>query len=446
MFAGTPLDLAKHPPGLVIECAVEISLGIRPVVTIVHPADQPQVIGKAQGVLQFKVVARFPGALVDITADLLRTAIAPLLLYLLGQGAFLAAAGGQGRSNVARHLLGVIRVQAPELGQLRAERQRRITGAPYLLTIPVLGRALYIEAVVGVEVDVPAQRTGVVLGVEVGVVACGSNVGEHRFIGVGPLIAAFLGRELPFQALIAGQGVAGTQGQAVEAATVAVVLAPAVFVETIVLHARQRQAQVATVPAQALACVPVIDTALAAGNLQARAMAVGRAAGEDIDHCHQRIGAIADGVGAAEHLDALDVFHGQGDVAPVHRGQAGAVHRTAIDQHLHAPGIVDVAAMVVDRRLVAGAVADHHARYQAQQFGDVARAAGADQFAVEHGHAARDCRRGLFQARGGQNLRQVAVVDEQVVGHGRATEQGSQYQQARERGRAREHGAALYQD
>ncbi|MNN08239.1 hypothetical protein D3C81_1210890 [compost metagenome] len=375
----------------------------------------------------------------------MRAAIAPLLLHLFGQGALLGAACRQWRGDVAGHLLCVVRVQAPELGQLRAERQRRITGAPYLLTIPVLGRALYIEAVVGVEVDVPAQRTGVVLGVEVGVVACGSNVGEHRFIGVGPLIAAFLGRELPFQALIAGQGVAGTQGQAVEAATVAVVLAPAVFVETIVLHARQRQAQVATVPAQALACVPVIDTALAAGNLQARAMAVGRAAGEDIDHCHQRIGAIADGVGAAEHLDALDIFHGQRNVAPVHGSQAGAVHRATVDQHLHASGIVDVAAMVVDRRLVAGAVADHHPRHQAQQFGDVAGAAGTDQFAVEHGHAARHGGRGLFQPRGGQNLWQVGVVDEQVVGHGRAAEQGSQQQQARVGRRAMEHDTALYQ-
>ncbi|MCY1452289.1 hypothetical protein D9M71_691990 [compost metagenome] len=102
--------------------------------------------------------------------------------------------------------------------------------------------------------------------------------------------------------------------------------------------------------------------------------------------------------------------------------------------------------MVVDRGLVAGVVTHHHARHQAQQFGDVTGTAGADQFAVEHGHAAWDCGRGLFQARGGQNLWQVGVVDEQIVGHGRATEQGGQYEQARVRGRAREHKAALYQD
>ena len=155
-------------------------------------------------------------------------------------------------------------------------------------------------------------------------------------------------------------------------------------------------------------------------------MAVGGVAGEDIDHGHQRVGAIADRVGATEYLDALDILHGQRDVAPVDRRQACAVHRAAIDQHLHAPGVVDVAAMVVDGRLVAGAVADHHAGHQAQQFGDVAGTAGADQLAVEHGHAAGHRRRGLFEPGGGQNLRQVGVVDEQIVGHGRAAEQGGQ--------------------
>jgi hypothetical protein len=130
-------------------------------------------------------------------------------------------------------------------------------------------------------------------------------------------------------------------------------------------------------------------------------VAVGWVAGEDVDHRHQRVGAVADGVGASEHFDPLDVLHGHRNVAPVHRGQARAVHRAAIDQHLHAPRIVGVGAVVVDRRLVAG-IADHHARHQAQQFADVAGAAGVDQFAVDHGHAAGHCRRGLFQACGGQ--------------------------------------------
>ncbi|MNG02520.1 hypothetical protein D3C84_855520 [compost metagenome] len=133
-------------------------------------------------------------------------------------------------------------------------------------------------------------------------------------------------------------------------------------------------------------------------------MAVDWFAREDVDHRHQRVGAITDGVGAAEHFDALDVFHGQGDVAPVHRGQACTIHRAAVDQYLHAPGIIDVAAVVIDRGLVTGAIADHHAWNQAQQLGNVAGAAGANQCAVEHGHApGHGCRR-LFEPSRGKYL------------------------------------------
>jgi len=240
--------------------------------------------------------------------------------------------------------------------------------------------------------------------------------------------------------------VADTEVEAVQAAAVAVILAELVLVEAIVLLAGHGQAQVAAVPAETMAEVIVVDAILAAGQFHSRAVAVGRVAGKDVDHRHQCVGAVADGVGAAEHLDALDVLDGDRDVAPVHRGQAGPVHRAAVDQYLHASRIVDVAAVVIDGRLVAGAIADHHARHQAQQFGNIAGAAGADQLVVEHGHAARYRSRGLFQPRGGQNLRQVGVVDEQVIGHGRAAEQGSQQQQARVRGRAGEHRTALSQD
>ncbi|MNG87613.1 hypothetical protein D3C79_464270 [compost metagenome] len=275
------------------------------------------------------------------------------------------------------------------------------------------------------EVFGPAQRARIVLGVDVGIVP-GLVLLEHRLVGVGPLIAAFLGRQLPLQGLVDRQVVVGAEVEAGQAAAVAVVLAELVLIEAVVLLARQRQAHVATVPAEAVAGIEVVDAVLAARHFQPCTMAVGGVAGEDVDHCHQRVGAIADGVRAAEHLDALDVLHGQGDVAPVHRGQACAVHRTAIDQYLHAPCVVDVAAVVVDRGLIAGTVADHHARYQAQQFGDVTGTAGANQFAVEYGHAARDSGGGLFQARGGQNLWQVGGVDEQVVGRSLAAEQGGQ--------------------
>ncbi|MNN03764.1 hypothetical protein D3C81_1164690 [compost metagenome] len=365
--------------------------------------------------------------MVDITAHHIAAAlVVPLVHDGIDQCLFLGVAAARRIVGPTSHQLGIVRVHLPQPGQLRAERQGRITGAPDLLAVEVLGRALDIQAVLGVEVNVPAYRTCVILGIDVGAVSLLGDVGEYRLVGVGALVAAFLGRQLPFQGLVGGQAVAGAEVEAGEAAAVAVVAAVLVLVEAIVLQARHRQAHVAAVPAKAVACVEIVDAVLAAGDLEARAMAVGRVAGEDVDHRHQRIGAIADRVGATEHLDALDVLHGQGDVAPVHCRKACAVYRAAIDQHLHAPCVVDVAAMVVDRRLIAGAVADHHARHQAQQFGDVAGTAGADQFAVEHGHAAWDRCRGLFEAGGGQNLRQVGVVDEQIVGHGRAAEQGGQ--------------------
>jgi hypothetical protein len=40
-----------------------------------------------------------------------------------------------------------------------------VAGAPDLLTVEVLRRTLDIQAVLGVEIDVPAHRAGVVLGV-----------------------------------------------------------------------------------------------------------------------------------------------------------------------------------------------------------------------------------------------------------------------------------------
>src|SRR3546814_1012765 len=46
-------------------------------------------------------------------------------------------------------------------------------------------------------------------------------------------------------------------------------------------------------------------------------------------------------------------LHGHWNIAPFHRGQAGAIHRAAIDQHLHAPGFGGVGAVVVHGGLVA---------------------------------------------------------------------------------------------
>ncbi|MNL17117.1 hypothetical protein D3C87_1381930 [compost metagenome] len=192
--------------------------------------------------------------------------------------------------------------------------------------------------------------------------------------------------------------------------------------------AGQGQAHIAVTPTHALAGVKVVDAALAASDLHPRAMAVGRVARDDIDHRHQCIGAIADGVRAAENFDALDILHGHWNVAPVHRGQAGAVHRATVDQHLHASRFAGTGAVIVHRRLVAADVADHHPRHQPQHFTDVPGATGVDQCAVDHGHAPRHGSRRLFQARGRQHLRQRLTVEEQIVSQQWRAEDQRQYQ------------------
>src|SRR6202007_2587926 len=113
----------------------------------------------------------------------------------------------------------------------------------------------------------------------------------------------------------------------------------------------------AAIPARSLAGIEVVDATLATGDFQPCTVAVGRVAGDDVDHRHQRVAAVTDGVRPAKDFDALDVFHGHRNVAPVHRGQAGAVHRAAVDQHLHAPRFGGVGAVIVHHRLIAADVA-----------------------------------------------------------------------------------------
>ncbi|MNL02910.1 hypothetical protein D3C87_1234310 [compost metagenome] len=207
-----------------------------------------------------------------------------------------------------------------------------------------------------------------------------------------------------------------------------VVRAGSIGVEAVVLLAGQGQAQVTILPARALAGVKVVDAALAPGDLHARTVTVGRPPGNDVDHRHQGIGAVADGIRPAKDFDALDVFHGHRNVAPVDGGQAGAIHRAPVDQHLHAPRFIRIGAVVVHRRLIAADVADHHPRHQAQQFADVAGTAGVDQGAVDHRHASRNGRRRLLQTCGGEHLRQRFAVQEQVVGQHWRAEYQRQYQ------------------
>ncbi|MNP52530.1 hypothetical protein D3C76_1469280 [compost metagenome] len=82
MLVGAPFELAEQAPGLVVEAAIEVGLRIGAIIAEVHAAEQAQAVGEAQGVLDFQVVAGFPGALVDIAANGITAALAPLRLGL----------------------------------------------------------------------------------------------------------------------------------------------------------------------------------------------------------------------------------------------------------------------------------------------------------------------------------------------------------------------------
>lgn len=183
----------------------------------------------------------------------------------------LLGAAGRQPGRVVGEPAQVVRVQFPELRQLRAEGDARLAGVPFLPALPVLRVALYIEAVAWVEVDVPAQRTGIVVGERIGVVDVVGNLGKRRAVGVGVLVRAFLGRQLPLQALVRRQAVAGVEVEAAEPAAVAQGVTVEVVVEAVVFLAGQRQAEVAVFQGDALAGVPVADAALACGVFQARA-------------------------------------------------------------------------------------------------------------------------------------------------------------------------------
>ena len=72
--------------------------------------------------------------------------------------------------------------------------------------------------------------------------------GNGETIGVGVLVRAFLGRQLPLQALVRRQAVAGVEVEAAEPAAVAQGVTVVVAVEAVVFLAGQRQAEVACLP------------------------------------------------------------------------------------------------------------------------------------------------------------------------------------------------------
>ncbi|MNP03092.1 hypothetical protein D3C76_949640 [compost metagenome] len=205
VFARSPFQVAEQAPGGVVERAVEIGLRVGPVVTVVDPADQAQVVGQAQRILQFQIIAVFPGALVDVAAHRACGAIAQLGDDLASQRLLLLCARWHTGADVAGQAFGVVGVELPEAGQLGAEGDFRVAGAPGLLAVPLLRRTLQVEAVLGIEVDVPAHGGGEVVGLDIGIVAGCGNTWKHWLIRIGPLVAAFLGGQLPIDAVLGRQ-------------------------------------------------------------------------------------------------------------------------------------------------------------------------------------------------------------------------------------------------
>ncbi|MCY1519666.1 hypothetical protein D9M68_544230 [compost metagenome] len=444
VFSELPLQVAEQAPDVIAQCAVEIGFRVCLVIAITHAAEQAQVVGQAQGVLQFEVVTGFAHALVDVAAYGACRAAEQLRANGGGQRLLLGCSRRHGAERVLGECHHVKRIEIPQLAQGRTEGDFRLAGAPDLLALPVLRRALQIEAVLGAEVDGPAQRTGVVAGADVRTVVARFDAAKYRGVAVGTLVAAFLGRQLPVEAVLAVELLAGDKVEAVQAAAVAVVTVELIVVEAIVLLPGQRQAHCAVLPARAVAGVPVTDSTLPLAGFQACASAVGRLAGEDIDHAHQGIGAVTDGIRPAKHFDALDVLDGYGNVRPVHRRQAGAIDRAAVEQYLQAACLGDIGAVVVGGGLVAVPVANHHAGYQAQQFGDVAGATGLDQGAIEYRDAAGNGSRRLFQACRGEYLGHGLVGAEQVVAGCLAGSQQCQQGQEEWGAGAGNHATALF--
>ncbi len=66
------------------------------------------------------------------------------------------------------------------------------------------------------------------------------------------------------------------------------------------------------------------------------ALAFGAVAGGDVDNAGEGVGTKGGGIGAAHHLNTLNIIDANGQVAPTDPAVEGAVDRTAIDQYLHA--------------------------------------------------------------------------------------------------------------
>ena len=109
-------------------------------------------------------------------------------------------------------------------------------------------------------------------------------------------------------------------------------------------------------------------------------------------------------------LMAVDVFGCERNLAPVDAGERRVVDRTAIDHDLQARKELAAEAVIGHDRLHAldvGHVADREARYEPEQFGELACARRADRRLVDDGDRLRRLAGILAQPRGRKDSRKL---------------------------------------
>ena len=311
---------------------------------------------------------------------------------LAGQGLLFCCSIAERRRVIEEfHRIG--RIVPVERSEGRAEQRDGITGAPFPDAFPMLQRALHVQAMVGIDIPVPAQAGRVVPVLALGQFIPFAGLQLH-FIQAGVVVIAVfvlsIGKhKLPIQRLVVAQLVGGPQVEALHADVIVVGAAIAAMIEPGVLARGQAETQGALAPAETVAGVTVANAALAVGISDLRTQRLMGLEGNDVDHAGQGIGPVTDGVGPAKHFDALDVFQRHRQILPVDLGEAGAIDRAPVDQDLHAAGLRGMPAVVVDLDLDVVRNNDQP-RHQPQQLGEFPRAARLDELTVQHADAARN--------------------------------------------------------
>ena len=107
-------------------------------------------------------------------------------------------------------------------------------------------------------------------------------------------------------------------------------------------------------------------------------------AGEDIDDAHEGIGAITGCRRPAYHFDAVDVFKGKRQVAPIDLAKIRAVDRASVDQHLE-PARITIAQSVVGQGADMAILMRHRkSRHQPKYVEQMGRARRPDHVTVDH--------------------------------------------------------------